>query len=88
MKIQSINEAKMEPSSVPPSKIPSPGFQSGGFILSRTLRDRLQKLSERANPPGLKVVRWTDLLEAGVEKLTIEDLLSLRMLRERASKGQ
>lgn len=53
----------------------------GGFILSKILKTKLKELSSSANPDGEKIVRWTDLLERGVAKLTLEDLLELRAMR-------
>lgn len=51
------------------------------FILSRNLRLTLKGLSLKVNGNGDKVVRWTDLLEAGLQKITPEDLIRLRAER-------
>ena len=53
------------------------------FLLSRFLRMKLKELSGIANPAGARVVRWTDLLERGVSKLTPDDLKDLYEFRKK-----
>ena len=57
--------------------------QEFSFLLSRFLRMKFKELSAAANPTGGRVVRWTDLLERGVSKLTADDLKEIYESRKK-----
>lgn len=52
------------------------------FILSKKLRERLGALAKIANAEGQRVVRWTDILESAVSRLTESDILELKARRQ------
>lgn len=52
------------------------------FPITPFLQKKLNGISKQANPDGEKIVRWTDIILAGLNKLTPEDLVRLRRERE------
>lgn len=52
------------------------------FPITPFLQKRLNTLSKQTNTDGNKSVRWTDLILAGLKKLTPEDLVHLKRERD------
>ena len=51
------------------------------FILSKKLREQLGSFAKIANSDGRRIVRWTDILESAVARLTESDILELKARR-------
>lgn len=52
------------------------------FPITPFLQKRLNSLSKAANHEGEKIVRWTDIILAGLSKLEPQDLVRVRHDRE------
>lgn len=75
---QVINKDINQEKSMSLAKDQSSDREAFRFLLSRKIRNKLGDLCKQANLDGPRVVRWTDLLEKGLEKISKEDLIHLR----------